>query len=193
MAAARTSSLQVGVIAEDETDGQTLRTLIKRLRGSETKVLTRSDNGCSAIPRKGARWVNDLVRSGCDAIIVVHDLDRDPNGQLRSEAVLRGCLLEITGPDRRRHVCIPIEELEAWFWADPKVLELVARRPMAAAPHPERLRQPKEALIKLSRDAGRKPRYATNDNPKLAEVLDLGLCAQRCPAFHALRDFVQNL
>ena len=120
MAAASTRSqparLQLGVIAEDETDGQTLRVLLQRLRGGGTKVLTRSDQGCGAIGRKGERWVNDLVRAGCSAVIIVHDLDRHALAELRQR-------LEKIQPPAGAvcYVCIPVEELEAWFWADANV------------------------------------------------------------------------
>ena len=198
MAAALTSrpsrGLRIGVIAEDETDGQTLRVLLQKLRGEATRVLIRADGGCGAIGRKGARWVDDLVRGGCSAVIIVRDLDREPTGQLRDKAALRARLEQIPAPKgTARHVCIPVEELEAWFWADPKVLGQIARVPTQAHPSPENLSRPKEALLRLSRDAGKKPRYATNENPKLAGALDLDLCAQRCPSFSRLREFVAAL
>src|SRR5690348_3677731 len=122
------SGLRIGVIAEDETDGQTLRVLLQKLRGSSTRVVIRADGGCGAIGRKGARWVNDLVRDDCAAVIIVHDLDRDrQTGQLRDEAVLRARLEQIPVPrGTKRYVCIPVEELEAWFWADEAVLSRIA-------------------------------------------------------------------
>lgn len=192
MAAASTHSqparLQLGVIAEDETDGQTLRVILQRLRGGGTKVLTRSDQGCGAIGRKGERWVNDLVRAGCSAVIIVHDLDR------RSLSELRQQLGKIQPPAGAVcYVCIPVEELEAWFWADANVLTKIARQPTAAHSSPEKIVGPKEALMRLSRDGGKKPRYATSDNAGLAEELDLEACTQRCPAFAALRAFVAGL
>ncbi len=58
---------------------------------------------------------------------------------------------------------------------------------------PEALRQPKEALMRLSKGANKKPRYSTNDNGKLAEKLDLTLCAQRCVSFRRLKEFVLDV
>lgn len=180
--------LQLGVIAEDETDGQAVRVLLQRLRGGGTKVLTRSDQGCGAIGRKGERWVNDLVRCGCSAVIIVHDLDRRALGELQQQ------LAKIQPPSGTAlHVCIPIEELEAWFWADANVLTKIARQPTPAHPSPEKITSPKEALMRLSRDGGKKPRYATSDNAALAQELDLAACAQRCPSFAALGKFVAGL
>ncbi len=199
MVAALTGSprrgLCIGVIAEDQTDGKTLRVLLQKLCGSGTSVLIRADSGGGSIIRKGTRWMADLGREGCSAVIIVHDLDRDSQtGRLRDETALRARLEQLEPPRGiSRYICIPVEELEAWFWADEKVLCQVARRPVNAKTRPEMLRQPKEALLRLSRDAGKKPRYATNDNPDLAEHLDLELCAQRCPSFHKLREFVATL
>lgn len=64
---------------------------------------------------------------------------------------------------------------------DCRVIGILARR----LPRAGRL-----GIIRLSRLASGKPLYSQNDNPKWAEKLDLELCAQRCPAFRQLRDFV---
>ena len=199
MAAALTGSsrscLCIGVIAEDQTDGQTLRVLLQKLCGSGTRVPIRADSGGGSIVRKGTRWMADLGREGCSAVIIVHDLDRDSQtGRLRDEGALRARLEQLQPPRGvSRYICIPVEELEAWFWADEKVLCQVARGPVKAQTRPETLRQPKEELMRRSRDAGNKPRYATNDNPRLALHLDIELCAKRCPSFHKLREFVTAL
>jgi hypothetical protein len=80
--------------------------------------------------------------------------------------------------------------LEAWFWSDQGVIDIVGPGANGKAErHPHNIRQPKEALKHLSWRAHLKPVYSTNMNEKLAEKLDLDLCAQRCPSFAALRDF----
>lgn len=134
-----------------------------------------------------------LEADGCVAAIIVHDLDRNPaNNTLNDEAKLRSALEAIEVPrGLERIVCIPVEELEAWFWADPDVLALVGNGSAAASPH--LIKQPKERLIALSRGANQKPRYSTNDNERLATKLNLGLCATRCPSFRAMRDFVRRI
>lgn len=82
-----------------------------------------------------------LAREGCAAVIVVHDLDRNPhNGELNDEPALRRALEEIEVPSTlTRLICIPVEELEAWFWADPEVLALV--RPGTKGPRESAPRQ----------------------------------------------------
>jgi Domain of unknown function (DUF4276) len=92
-----------------------------------------------------------------------------------------------------RLVCIPVEELEAWFWSDPAVVREVGRGRGDAHSSPHLIKRPKEALARLSIGANRKPRYSTNDNAKLAEKLDLALCAKRCSSFRALNDFIERI
>lgn len=192
MTAASTSSphraLRIGVIAEDQTDTDTLKILLKRLRGSQTQVSARQGGGGGEIFRKGERWMKDLARDACTALVIVHDLDKHTEHSLRSR------IEKITVPDRmQRCVCIPVQELEAWFWADAKVLQKVARKPIPADASPEKRSDPKESLMRISRDGGSKPRYATTENPRLAEDLDLELCAKHCPSFSQLRDFIISL
>lgn len=189
------TSLRIGVVAEDETDAKTLRVLVQRLRGREVAVPVRFGGGCGEILRKGERYMRDLVRDGCQGLILVRDLDRDSrNGQLNDKDACRRQLEAIPGhAGALRHICIPVEELEAWFWADEQVIRKVGRdAALKAHASPENLRQPKEALMRLSRAGGQRPRYATTDNPDLAKDLDLDLCARRCPAFRQLRDFVEG-
>ena len=90
-------------------------------------------------------------------------------------------------------ICIPVEELEAWFWSDPAIVEEIGRGKGKAHPSPHLIAKPKEALIRLSMAGDKKPRYSTNDNPRLAEKLALDVCAGRCRAFRELRDLVHAI
>jgi hypothetical protein len=137
-----------------------------------------------------------MTREGCDAFIIVHDLDRNPkNNSLNDEKQLRDHLeLSCSNINSiRKYICIPIEELEAWFWSDPEVVKYVGRGKGKAHPNPHLIIKPKEELIKLSIGENRKPRYSTNMNLELAEKLNLELCATRCPSFKNLLDFLQSL
>lgn len=180
---------RVGVIAEDRTDADTIAVLVRRLLGSSVGVERRGTGGCSMLRRKMTAWSVELLERGCRCIVVVHDLDRTPTGDLRDEQSLRRELEAKPVPAGvQRHICIPIEELEAWFWADQATLAKVGSGKSVA--HPHTLRGPKEALIRSSRAANGRPRYSTVDNPALAESLDLVLCARRCPSFKSLQEFL---
>jgi hypothetical protein len=184
-----------GVITEDQTDGDVVRVVIRRLAGDQTPVKVRSQKGCSKIKAKAARIIVDLVATNdVSDIIVVQDLDRNPTTkQLNDEGQLRQLLsdsCQVRSAAIRRLICIPVEELEAWFWSDEEVVKTVGRGKGDAHPEPHRIMSPKEKLQRLSYGENAKPRYTTQDNPDLARKLNLAICAKRCPSFKSLVDFV---
>jgi hypothetical protein len=189
-------SLRIGILAEDETDCDALAMLVRRI-AAEVSPLNVGVNkhwlkGCSRLRKKARSKLAAIAEDGCVAAIVVHDLDRNPaNNMLNDEPTLRSALEDIEVPGGlRRIVCIPVEELEAWFWADPEVIAYVGQGQGKAAACPHLIQQPKERLIALSRGANQRPRYTTNDNESLAKKLNMTLCAARCPSFRLMRDFV---
>lgn len=192
------SGVSFGVLAEDDTDCAAVGVLVRRAARevSDLPVGLRrfAAAGCSKLKRKAEPQIRAMAREGCAAAILVHDLDRNPdNSQLNDEAALRAQLEAIAVPaGLARLICIPVEELEAWFWSDPAVVEEVGRGKGKAHPSPHLIARPKEALIRLSMAGDKKPRYSTNDNPKLAAKLDLDLCAKHCRAFRDLRAFVHE-
>lgn len=180
----------LGLIAEDRTDVETLKVLIRRTwemqRVEPVRITARASKGCSKLVRKASKWMRELASSGCERVILVHDRDRHDELQLRTK------LERIEVPAGvRRLLCIPVEELEAWFWSDPGVLSVVSRGSCGDdCPSPHLIAAPKEELRRLSSNGGRKPLYSTAENPRLAALLDMGLCARRCPAFAELQGFV---
>jgi hypothetical protein len=178
---------KLGIIAEDKTDVETIQVLARRIDDPRLPVVGRAPAGGTKILAKTPAFLAEFSRHGCDGVVVVHDLDRSPTGDLNDEAALRQRLSKVAG---QALICVPIEELEAWFWSDPAVLAQVGGHACAAHANPHKLRSPKEELRRLSRRGGARPRYATADNPRLAESLDLDLCASRCPAFQDLRSFL---
>jgi hypothetical protein len=188
---------KIGILAEDQTDCETLSTLVRRIVAEAERppvgIKKVGYKGCSKLRKKAEADMKLMARDGCSAVVLLHDLDRDPaNNMLNDERALRARLAEIEVPPRvERLICIPIEELEAWFWSDPEVVRDVGRGKGSAHAEPHRIARPKEALQRLSAGANRKSRYDTNHNRGLAAKLDMGLCAERCPAFRELRDFVR--
>lgn len=195
------ADLMIGVLAEDDNDCEVIRVLIRRIfeaRGVKSgawSLQKRAGKGCSKLKRKSARWLVELAGTGCTAAVIVHDLDRNPdNGSLNDEAVLARELAAIPVPrGLARLVCIPVEEIEAWFFSSEKVLERACGKPQKASPSPHSIPKPKETLIRMSRGANKKPRYSENENHRLAEVLELSECKKKCRAFSELYDFVNKL
>ena len=188
------ADLHVGILAEDDNDCEVIDVLIRRLliaggaRAGGWKVHHRSGHGCSKLRRKAEPWMRDLAARGCTGLILVHDRDRDEEERLRQQ------LCSIPVPQgARRLICIPVEEIEAWFFASRETLRLHIDPEARDHPSPHLIPSPKEKLIAMSRGANRKPRYSPNDNAKLAESLELDVCAHRCPAFRELRRFVEAL
>lgn len=137
-----------------------------------------------------------LSQKGCNAFIIIHDLDINPqNGSPNNELELREKLKKSISNLQgiRKHICIPIEELEAWFWSDPEVVKYIGRGKGQAEANPDKISKPKERLIRLSEGENRKPRYSTNMNAELAAMLNLDICADRCPSFKNLLGFLYSL
>ncbi len=181
------------VLGEDSSDAQTLQVLIRRIACNEgLTVKPKGYDGCGELLRKGARDLNDLLDQGYDRFVVAYDADRCDPVARRAEARMRIV-------DRSRVassaccVVIPVEELESWLLADVGAVskKWPGWRPEPIA-SPERVRDPKEHLEKLSRDSQRRPRYShAVDNPWLARHVDLAMVERKCPSFVVLADFVR--
>jgi Domain of unknown function (DUF4276) len=184
----------IAVITEDRTDFEVVRKIVHRVLDLNIKTKNWSSKGCGKLKRKLEANLLQMAKAGCNAFIVVHDLDRNPeNDSLNDESELRKKLESSSSVVTNKCICIPIEEMEAWFWSDPEVVKAVGRGKGTAQQNPHLLKQPKEALIKLSIGENRKPRYSTNMNVELAEILDLEICADRCPSFKDLVEFLKSL
>ncbi|MBD2500736.1 DUF4276 family protein [Anabaena azotica] len=190
------SNCLIALIAEDDTDCDTIRKIVHRVLGKNTRTKSWASKGSSTLKRKLSAKLKVMSNEGCNAFIIVHDLDRNPqNNSLNDEAKLRETLESAASKFQNinKHICIPIEELEAWFWSDPDVIKYVGRGKGEANLNPHLITKPKESLIRLSIGENRKPRYSTNMNAELAEKLNLELCSERCPSFKELLKFLQEL
>ena len=190
------SNIKIALIAEDETDCAAIRKIVHRVLGTEIATKKWASNGCSALKKKLTAKLKVLSSEGCNIFIVVHDLDRNPqNGTLNKEAPLRSKLEALSSEieSLKKHICIPIEELEAWFWSDPEVVKYLGGEKGKAYPNPHEIKSPKEKLIALSVGENRKPRYSTNMNFELAARLNLALCSDRCPSFKDFLKFLRSL
>jgi Domain of unknown function (DUF4276) len=184
----------IAVITEDKTDYDVVRKVVHRVLDPNIKTKNWSSKGCGKLKRKLEAHLLELSKAGYNAFIIVHDLDRNPeNNSLNDELELRKKLDSSSSVVTNKHICIPIEEMEAWFWSDPEVIKYIGKGKGSAKPNPHLISQPKEKLIELSKGENRKPRYSTNMNIELAEMLDLGICADRCPSFKDLVEFLKSL
>ncbi len=190
------SKLRIALIAEDETDCDAVREIVRRVLGREVTTKQWAARGCSILERKLTAKLKLFAHDGVNAFIVVRDLDRNSQNNVLNDEIITRQKLEkiasIVNPSQTL-ICIPVEELEAWFWSDPEVIRYVGKGKGQASKSPHAVAQPKEALIRLSQGENRRPRYSTNMNAELAARLNLELCADRCPSFKELLDFLNSL
>ena len=184
------------VIAEDRSDVSTLKVLIRRLANDQgVRIQGKGYDGCAQMLRKGAAQLNMFSRPpmSCKRFVVCYDSDRSPPNDRANEVISKVIIL--SGVDGSFCVVIPVEELEAWILADLQAVSRVIKswNPDQNFPNPERERDPKEMIERLSRDSARKPRYShAVHNEKVAAHLDLGRVADKCPSFIPLAMFVQK-
>ncbi len=87
------SNCLIAIIAEDQTDCNTVRTIIHRVLGKNTGTKLWASKGCSTLKRKLSAKLTAMSNEGCNVCIIMHDLDRNPqNNSLNDEAKLRETL-----------------------------------------------------------------------------------------------------
>ena len=83
----------IALIAEDDTDCDTVREIVHRVLGKNTRTKPWASKGCSTLRRKLSAKLKAMSKEGCNAFIIVHDLDRNPqNNSLNDEVKLRETL-----------------------------------------------------------------------------------------------------
>jgi hypothetical protein len=183
-------SHRVGIIAEDESDVDSVKVLMHRISENHAiDVKKFVGKGCGRIKRKCRSWASTLKAKGCRCLILIHDLDRNDLVQLRQrieDAVS-------PSPIQPYLICIPVEEMEAWWLSDPQAIKLALnlRKTPNVKGHPEDIASPKERISALVRHYSDKTKVYMNTehNAKIAVYLDLGK-AKRCHSFVPFFDFV---
>ena len=184
-----------GLIAEDDSDVEMLKILIRRLAyNSSLPINQKGYDGCGQMLRKGAARLRLLADLGCTRFVVCYDADGPDRAAREKELVEK-----VIGPSKlARASCltlVPVQEIEAWIFADvdQAVPHVISSWHPDDVTNPEGIPSPKEELERRSRDSKRRPRYAyTTHNPQVARYLDLDRVSKKCPAFRVLERFVRN-
>jgi hypothetical protein len=190
--------MRYGIIGEDDSDVETLKVFIQNLakkHGLSSPAFNKKGyNGWSEMFTKGVAQLKLFADLQCNRIVVCYDADGpSPKAEERREKIQK----QLVAPSKVNIPCcalVPIQELEAWVLASIQSVTNVfaSWRPSQSFAHPENIANPKEKLIKLSRDPKtRKARYSPpTHNPLVAKHLDLEEIEGKCPSFGVLVDFV---
>jgi hypothetical protein len=182
----------VGIIAEDDSDVDAARVLIQRISKRDNIGIKRSvGKGCGRIKRKCLKWAETLGAKGCKYLVLIHDRDR------HNIAELRGSLAAAISPSPIRPylICIPVEEMEAWWLADPNALKRALHLDRTPKIHglPQSIPSPKEYIGRLAKQCsqGKVLYLNTVHNPVIASHVDLSKL-QKCDSFAPFFDFVKR-
>jgi len=184
----------IGIIAEDKSDVEASKHLIKRIIKKDNMPFKHFvGDGCGKIRRKALDWSNALHTRGCDLLILIHDLDRNELIKLQNDLdnTLR------TTKIANRIVCIPTEEMEAWFLSDPEGLKdaMSLKKTPKISNNPESIPSPKERLEEIVYINSNKERnyLNTKHNSTLAKSLSIDLMKTKCPSFNKLYQYLVAL
>lgn len=181
---------RVGIIAEDSSDVEAIKTLVRRISVRKNIGFKKFvGQGCGRIKRKCYAWAENLKDRGCKYLVLVHDLDRDDLDDLKIS--LENCIA--TCPIEKYLICIPVEEIEAWWLSDPGAIASALNLDKAprVKGNPESISSPKEYISELVRrvSKGSTLYINTKHNETIAKNLDLSR-AKNCASFVPFYNFV---
>jgi len=182
----------IGIIAEDDSDFETIKILISRITKKNLTFKKFTSGGCGKLRRKCRDYAVTLEVKGCNLLIIVHDLDRNKHVSLKAqlEQILR------PSPIKEYLICIPVEEIEAWFLSDPATIKKIysLSKPPTMKGLPETISSPKEELGRLVKVYSNKQKeyLNTKHNLIIAEQINMDLINQKCPSFQLLYNFIES-
>jgi hypothetical protein len=182
--------MRIGVIAEELNDVEVLYELTSKLIPESAFSFKQFlGHGCGKLRRKCSAWAETLLGRGCSFLVVIHDLDRCDEAELRAslDTQIKDSQFQLTV------ILIPIEEIEAWLLSDPNALQTVFK--MRKAPkipkRPERISSPKEFLSDLVTQNSRAQYLNTIHNRRIASALRIE-SLNCCPSFARYPKFIKE-
>jgi hypothetical protein len=138
--------MNIGIIAEDDSDVAVLRELSLKLLLPHKNVGFKQcvGRGGGAIRKKCCAYAVNLVDRGCPYIVAMHDLDQHDENELR--ALLQEALN--TSAAKITIVLLPRHEIESWLLYDAQAIaEAFKKVDLLTLPaNPEMIQDPKEHL-----------------------------------------------
>lgn len=184
------SAHYIGVIAEDQSDIDVVKALIRKIApNADCTVKGVKAGGCGKLMGKCRQWALELKSKRCETLILIQDLDARKLSDLmrQLEAAVS------PSPIGKYLITIPVREIEAWLLSDPQAIRSVfdLRTDIPRISNPEALDDPKRYLAELVRfRSGKSKRYLnTEHNQKLAVAVRLELI-RTCKSFQPFERFI---
>ncbi len=183
--------MRIGLIAEEESDVEILKTLTSRITKGKSIGYDRFlGHGCSKVRTKCASWAHQLLRRGCCCLIICHDLDKFKENDLRRS------LEESLGAVKtsQRLILIPVMEIEAWLLSDSRAIMLTfgEHREPRCPGLPESVIDPKSTLEKIVWKSFHKRYINTIHNGKIASYVRFSEL-KKCKSYAAHPKFVKEI
>ena len=181
----------IGVIAEDMSDVEVIKILLKKTSAKKFSTAQFVGKGCGPLKKKIPGWCKAFKQKGVHAVLVVHDLDKNDQDQLQQKlAALLPANMFATAT-----VVIPIEELEAWLLSDEIAIQKALKLQDTPKPvhHPETIESPKEhlgTLVKQYSKGGLKQYVNTVHNAQIAQNMSIAKLS-KCKSFTAFSAFAK--
>ena len=182
----------IGIIAEDMSDVEVIKILLKKIATRRFATVQFVGKGCGPLKRKIPGWCAAFKNKGVKSVLIVHDLDRNNALELHDK-------LSKLVPDlvfAHTAIVIAIEELEAWLLSDMQAIKDALN--LVSIPrvinHPENIASPKEHLgdIIKTHSKGRLKIYSnTIHNSLIANKIEISELS-KCVSFSKFNDFAQN-
>lgn len=181
-------ALRIGVIAEEWNDIDVIYELTcKIIKENQFSFLKFAAHGCGKLQKKCSAWAENLLARGCSHLVVIHDLDKRDEKELRTmlENEIRVFTFDGTV------VLVPIRAIEAWLLSDSKALKTVFNmRKLPKVPKsPEELYEPKKILGELVKQNSKAQYLNTIHNRRIAKEISFSKL-RRCRSFLQYPEFL---
>ncbi len=181
---------RIGIIAENNSDVEVIKEILKKYFNENTYAVKKYiGKGCGKLKQKCTAWAINLRRSGCNHIIVFHDLDENDEHSLRCSLEEKINITE----NNNSLVVIPIKEMEAWLLTDINAIKSAFNLQKVNKPirNCETIDSPKEFLRDIVWKTGKKRYLNTVHNVKIASFISKEKFMQ-CKSYHIFDKYLNE-